>query len=247
MISKQQAKYVKSLKLKKYRKNASAFTVEGVKNVLELLQSDYQLLNLFVTEKFLATYGNLMNPATPFIVCHQQDLEDLGSFETNEYALAVAAMKPQPTSLPNESLMLALDGINDPGNLGTIIRIADWYGLSQIVASHETADFYNPKVINASMGSFTRVSVNYMDLKDFFESNHGCTVYGAYLDGGDIHTIQFNSPAVIVMGNESQGISMEISQYIKHKITIPRIGKAESLNVAVSAAVICDNFFRLKN
>jgi RNA methyltransferase, TrmH family len=247
MISKQQAKYVKSLKLKKYRKNASAFTVEGAKNVIELLQSDYELLHLFVTEKFLSTYGNLMNPATPFIVCRQQELEDLGSFDTNEYALAVAAMKPEATSLPNEPLLLVLDGINDPGNLGTILRIADWYGLSKIVASHETADFYNPKVITASMGSFTRVSVNYMDLKDFFASNHGRTAYGAYLDGSDIHTVQFNSPTAIVMGNESQGISMEISQFINHKITIPRIGKAESLNVAVSAAIMCDNFFRLKN
>ncbi|MDZ7607440.1 MAG: RNA methyltransferase [Cyclobacteriaceae bacterium] len=247
MISKQQAKYVKSLKLKKYRKNASAFIVEGAKNVLELLQSDFELLHLFVTEKFLTSYGNLMNPAIPFIVCRQQDLEELGSFETNEYALAVAAMKPYSTTIKKEPLVLALDGINDPGNLGTIIRIADWYGISQIVASHETADFYNPKVINASMGSFTRVSVSYMDLKDFFASNHGCTVYGAYLDGTDIHKVQFVSPAVIVMGNESQGISMEISQFINHKITIGRIGKAESLNVAVSTAIICDNFFRLKN
>ncbi len=247
MISKQQAKYVKSLKLKKYRKNASAFTVEGAKNVIELLQSDYEILHLFVTEKFLAMYGNLMNPTATFIVCRQQDLEELGSFETNEYAMAVAAMKPQQTALKNDPLVLVLDNINDPGNLGTIIRIADWYGINQIVASYETADFYNPKVINASMGSFTRVSVNYRDLTDFFASNHGRKVYGAYLDGSDIHTVQFNSPAVIVMGNESQGISMEISQFIDHKITIPRIGKAESLNVAVSTAIICDNFFRLKN
>jgi len=247
MISKQQTKYVKSLKLKKYRKNASAFTVEGAKNVIELLKSDFELLQLFVTEKFLAMYGNLIDPANTFTVCRQQELEELGSFETNEYALAVAAIKPQPTSLNIEPLVLALDSISDPGNLGTIIRIADWYGISQIVASHETADFYNPKVINASMGSFTRVSVNYMDLKDFLASNHGLTVYGAYLGGSDIHTAQFNSPAMIVLGNESQGISMEISQFINHKITIPRIGKAESLNVAVSTAIICDNFFRLKN
>ena len=246
MISKQLAKYVKSLKLKKYRKNASAFTVEGAKNVIELLKSDYKLLQLFVTEKFINQYGNILNSSTDYIICSQKELEQLGNFETNEYALAVAAMKLQAASYENEPLTLMLDGISDPGNLGTIVRIADWYGIKQIFASHETADFYNPKVINASMGSFTRVSVNYMDLKNFLLSYPGYNVYGAYLEGTDIHTIKFSTPAIIVLGNESMGIRMELSQLIHHKITIPRIGLAESLNVAISTAIICDNFSRLK-
>ncbi len=244
MISKQLTKFVNSLKLKKYRKKASAFIVEGAKNVNELLQSDYKLLHLFVTEKYFDAHGDLLRSPKEVIICSQAELEQLGSFETNEYALAVAAMKPQVAIANETRLILALDGISDPGNLGTIIRIADWYGIDQIIASPETADFYNPKVINSSMGSFTRVAVYYVDLKSFFTNDGRYTIYGACLDGVDIHRQQFLSPAIILLGNESQGISPVLLPFVHQKITIPRIGRAESLNVAVSAAIICDNFFR---
>jgi len=244
MISKQLTKFVNSLKLKKYRKKAAAFLIEGAKNVNELLESDYKLLHLFVTEKYLASHGHLLGSGRDVTICSQAELEQLGSFETNEYALAVAAMKPQSEVSFSAPLILALDGISDPGNLGTIIRIADWYGIAEIVASPETADFYNPKVINASMGSFTRVNIHYMDLLSFFAKKGSGTVYGAVLDGKDILRQQFNSPAIILLGNESQGISPVFLPCLDHKITIPRIGRAESLNVAVSAAIICDNYFR---
>jgi TrmH family RNA methyltransferase len=244
MISKQQVKFVNSLKIKKYRNQASAFLVEGAKNVNELLQSDFEILHLFVTEKYLESHGNLTGSRNGLVTCSQAELEQLGSFRTNEYALAVAAMKPPREVRPAASLMLALDGVSDPGNLGTIIRIADWYGIGQIIASPETADFYNPKVINSSMGSFARVEVSYLDLKSFFSENKNLTVYGACLDGEDVHKQQFRSPAVVLLGNESQGISVELLPYLDQRITIPRFGRAESLNVAVSAAIICDNYFR---
>jgi TrmH family RNA methyltransferase len=244
MISKQQVKFVNSLKIKKYRSQASAFLVEGAKNVNELLQSDFEILHLFVTEKYLDSHGDLTGSRNGLVTCSQAELEQLGSFRTNEYALAVAAMKPPREALPAASLMLALDGISDPGNLGTIIRIADWYGIDQIIASHGTADFYNPKVINSSMGSFARVEVSYLDLGSFFNKNSTSTVYGACLDGEDVHKQRFKSPVVVLLGNESQGISAELLPYLDCRITIPRVGRAESLNVAVSAAIICDNYFR---
>ncbi len=244
MISKSQAKFVKSLKLKKYRKKASSFLVEGAKNVLELLDSDFEVRQLFVTEKFLKKYGDRLHEKTAFYVCSEKELSSLGTFTTNEYALAVAGMCEKRCDIHEGKLIIALDNISDPGNMGTIIRIADWYGISVIVASPGSADFYNPKVISATMGSFTRVCVQYMDLGQFFMENRGRRVYGAVLDGKNINKTELTSPAVLLMGSESEGIRKSLQSHIHEKITIPRLGRAESLNVAVSTAIICDHFYR---
>lgn len=244
MISKQQVKYVKSLKLKKYRKKASTFLVEGAKNVCELLDSDYDVQSLFVTEKFLDEFPHQRISEIEYTVCNEKELNDLGTFKTNEYALAVAKMKSPPLDILSDDLILALDDVSDPGNLGTIIRIADWFGIKSIMASTDTADFYNPKVINSSMGSFTRVDVHYTELQDFLNLNATHKVYGALLNGEDIHNVKIDKPAILLMGNESNGIRNSLLKMIDKKITIPRIGRAESLNVAVSTAIICDNFFR---
>jgi len=244
MISKQEVKFVKSLKLKKYRKKAASFLVEGAKNVNELLLSDYEIKNLYVTEKFLTEYPQPLISKYNYVVCHEKNLVDIGTFKTNEYALAVAKMHAAPLNISNDKLVLALDDVSDPGNLGTIIRIADWYGVKSIVASLESADFYNPKVINASMGSFTRVNVHYLDLQDFFKANESHRVYGAVLNGENIHSVEFDKPAILLLGNESNGINSSLIKQLDKKITIPRFGAAESLNVAVSTAIICDNFFR---
>ena len=244
MISKQQTKYVKSLKLKKYRKKAELFLVEGAKNVIELLSSDFEIQCLFVTEKFMTEFPNLRISELDYAICTEKELVDLGTFQTNEYALAIAKMKSINFDISNDDLVLALDDVSDPGNLGTIIRIADWFGLKTIIAGMDSADFYNPKVINASMGSFTRVNVHSMDLESFFRSNTECKIYGAMLDGEDVHDIHIDKPAILLMGNESKGISTSLCNYIDKKITIPKIGGAESLNVAVSTAIICDNIFR---
>jgi TrmH family RNA methyltransferase len=244
MISKQLAKFVKSLKLKKYRQKASVFVVEGAKNVSELLFSDYEVQHLFITEKYLHEYKKSLGANDQYTICSEKELVAMGTFQSNEYALAVARTRPIGINVNNEKLILALDDVQDPGNLGTIVRIADWYGIKNIVASPGTADFYNPKVINASMGSFTRVNVLYHDLSDFFGSNPDHTVYGAFLDGKDVHGITPDFPAIILMGSESSGINDQLSPFIHEKITIPRVGHAESLNVAVSTAIICDNLLR---
>lgn len=244
MISKQQAKFVKSLKLKKYRDKASAFVVEGGKNVSELLKSDFTTRLLFVTEKFISEYGIPENQSRNITVCSEKDLVSMGTFQSNEYALAVADMKRPGMGFSTTPLVLALDNIQDPGNLGTIIRIADWYGLPHIVASEFTADVFSPKVINASMGSFTRVQVYYTNLEFFIKNNSAMKVYGTFLSGENVHNLNPEFPAMIVLGNESSGISEALAGLVNHRITIPGSGNAESLNVAVSAAIICDNFIR---
>jgi TrmH family RNA methyltransferase len=244
MISKQLAKFVKSLKLKKYRQKASAFVVEGAKNVSELLSSDFEVQHLFITKKYLQEYEKTVGFARPFTLCTEKDLIALGTFQSNGYALAVAGIKPNELNPKDEKLILALDEVQDPGNLGTIMRIADWYGIKSIVASPGTADVYNPKVINASMGSFTRVNVLYSDLSDFFVHNRDFKIYGTFLNGKDVHHVKPDLPAIILMGSESTGISDQMLPFVHEKITIPRLGRAESLNVAVSAAIICDNFLR---
>ncbi len=244
MISKQLAKFVKSLKLKKYRNKASAFVVEGAKNVSEVLNSKFEIQHLFITEKYLREFGTSIPSTLSFTFCTEKELINLGTFQSNEYALAVVKMYQTAISLESDKIILALDDISDPGNLGTIIRIADWYGIKNIVASQETADFYNPKVISASMGSFTRVNITYTDMALFFNKHPLFRVYGAFLEGNSIHRFTPQFPAAILLGSESNGIRPDLYSFCHEKITIPRFGHAESLNVAVSAAVICDNLLR---
>jgi len=245
MISKQVAKFVKSLKLKKYRTKASAFLVEGAKNVSELLASDFEIKHLFITDRFLHEYGKHLPNQSEYTLCSEKELINLGTFKSNQYALAVAHFRPIESYDQGQKIMLALDEVQDPGNLGTIIRIADWYGIKTIIASPGTADVYNPKVINSSMGSFTRVGVIYMALESFFSSlSSVSTVYGALLQGNNVHDIKPNFPAVVLMGSESTGIGKNLIPHINEKITIPRFGDAESLNVAISTAIICDNLLR---
>lgn len=218
--------------------------VEGAKNVNELLNSNYEIHSLFATEKYLDEFPHQRISEIDCTRCNERELNDLGTFKNNEYALAVARMKSEPFNALSDDLILALDDVSDPGNLGTIIRIADWFGVKTIIASLDTADFYNPKVINSSMGSFTRVDVHYMELYNFFNLNTTHKVYGALLNGENIHQVKIDKPAILLMGNESVGIRTSLLEKVDKKITIPRIGGAESLNVAVSTAIICDNFFR---
>jgi TrmH family RNA methyltransferase len=146
-------------------------------------------------------------------------------------------------ALAEHEIALILDDIRDPGNLGTIIRTADWYGIRHIIASEDTADVYNPKVISATMGSFCRTSISYTSLPAYLEGI-GRPVYGAFLEGEDIHKVKFQPEAMIVIGNESRGISPEVERLIRHRITIPRIGGAESLNAAIATAIFLDNLRR---
>ncbi len=244
MLSKANAKYVKSLQVKKYRKQEQCFVVEGAKSVQELLRSDLDVLKVFATPRLISELGTNIKAAV--IEVTESQLSALGEFQTNNTCLAVARMRENvfPTIGPSE-FALVLDNIRDPGNLGTIIRIADWYGITKMIASTETADFYSPKVISATMGSFTRVRAFYTDLVDFLKRWDG-TVFGAFLDGKSVHDADFGTGGLIVIGNESHGISAELLPFVTDKITIPRFGGAESLNAAVATAVICDNIRRAK-
>jgi TrmH family RNA methyltransferase len=244
MLSKAKAKYIKSLQVKKYRKQEQSFVVEGEKGVLELLASDYTTITVCATKDFLKLHSeSIRGGSTEVIEVSPADLEAMGSVETNDAVLAVARTKANSRPLiGNSEYTLVLDDIRDPGNLGTIIRTADWYGVKTIIASEETADFYNPKVIRSTMGSFCRVSVFYTSLKDFLVGVK-VPVYGTFLNGSDVHTMKF-TPGLIVIGNESNGISHDVEKLISQKITIPKFGHAESLNASMAAGIILDNLRR---
>lgn len=245
MLSKARVKYIKSLQIKKYRKQEQRFVVEGEKGIVELLQSDFITELLVVTEAFKLKHAALLkNFPGEIALVKPADLKGLGEVKTNEMALAVVLMKDNKPFTPlGNKWTLVLDNIRDPGNLGTIMRIADWYGIQGIIASTGTADMYNSKVIQASMGSFTRVPVWYTFLPEFLQRQK-VPVLGAFLEGENIHHFQAPSGGLVVVGNESTGISAEVAQCIKQRVTIPRFGRAESLNAAVAAAVLCDNLLR---
>jgi TrmH family RNA methyltransferase len=246
MLSKNTVKFIKSLHQKKYRVESGKFFVEGEKSVLEVLQSDFVVEMLVVTEEFELRHSNILSSFRgQLIQATQNQLEDLGQFQSNDSALAVVQMKKNAPFVPEgEPLILALDDVRDPGNLGTIIRLADWYGISKLVFSKQTAEFYNPKVIQSTMGSFTRVKFFYTDLPSIFEE-WKLPVYGAFLGGESIHDLETPSPGILLMGNESKGISSGLERYVSKKVTIPGFGHAESLNVAIATAILCDNFKRL--
>jgi TrmH family RNA methyltransferase len=239
MLSKAKIKFVKSLQIKKYRKQEQCFVVEGAKSVQELLNSDFEIVSVLGTWEFLS--GTNLKRVHDVIEVTANELEEIGDFQSNDSALAVARMKEnQPFKVVSGEFAVALDDIRDPGNLGTIIRTADWYGITKIIASEETADFYNPKVIHSTMGSFTRIQIFYTDLGKYLkEQPH--RVFGAYLHGTDVHEVDFGNQGIILIGNESRGISPVLETMVSDRITIPRFGAAESLNAAIATAIICDN------
>lgn len=244
MISKQQQKYVQSLHNKKYRTEYGKFLVEGEKGILEILNSDFEIENIFCTEIFkdkIADKSKFKN----IVVCKESEIESISTFKTNQTGVAVVNQRKEST-IPqsiNNQVFLMLDGIKDPGNFGTIIRLADWYGIEQVYCSIDTVEFYNPKVIAATMGSFIRVNAHYVGLENFIKTLE-IPVYGAFLGGKNIHHFSFEKPFGLVIGSESQGVSTEIEKIITEKITIPRIGSAESLNAGVATGIILDNIFR---
>jgi TrmH family RNA methyltransferase len=251
MLSKNRSKYINSLKIKKFRQNHQAFIVEGAKSVLELLSSDFEVEFVLVTPEFQQKYSTILSQhKTTYETVTVKELEGLGSFQTNDSCLAVARCKENDFLRADDGeFVLVLDDIRDPGNLGTIIRVADWYGIGKIICSPDTTDFYNPKVIAASKGSFTRTHVFYTELPAFFQNEAGNRmVAGAFLGGDSLHSFHFpTTGGYLVLGNESNGISDEVGKYVTNKVTIPRTGQAESLNVGIATAVILDNLRRTEN
>lgn len=246
MVSKAKIKYFKSLQVKKYRKQEQSFVVEGAKSVQELFKSSFEIAWVAGTVNFLHAHASdLSRKKIEVIEVSPNELSQLGTFQTNEAAIAVAKMKDNLMPDLQNEFCLVLDDLRDPGNVGTIIRTADWYGIRNIIASEETADFYNPKTISATMGSFCRVNVFYTNLSEFFSQNK-LPVFGAFMNGADIHQVDFDKSGLIVIGNESNGISEQVSTFVQQRITIPRIGDAESLNAGIATGIILDTIFRSK-
>lgn len=246
MLSKNTVKFIKSLHQKKYRTENGQFFVEGEKSVLEVLHSDFLIELLLVTESFGKKHSEVLKSYSgQLIQVTQNQLEQLGQYQSNDSALAVVNMKANTAFEPKTSdLIIALDDVRDPGNLGTIIRVADWYGINKLVFSSQTAEFYNPKVIQATMGSFTRIQFFYGNLEEVLD-RWNLPVYGAFLNGSNIHQMAKPEPGILLMGNEANGISAELEKKVTQKVTIPGFGQAESLNVAIATAILCDNFKRL--
>ncbi|MDX1902602.1 MAG: RNA methyltransferase [Thermonemataceae bacterium] len=233
------------MQYKKYRKEENLFLVEGVKSVLELIKSDFTIKKIFYTEIFEKKYTIPTSISSEMVSI--EDLKGISFLENNQEVLAVVEQKSNKELVDySNELLIALDNLQDPGNLGTIIRVADWYGIKKVICSRETVDFYNPKVIAASMGSFMRVEVFYADLNFFLKNafEKGEDIYGTLLNGDNIYKTPLRKKGIVVMGNEAKGISEELLPYITQKITIPRVGGAESLNVGIATAVVIDNFFR---
>ncbi|MFN3404142.1 MAG: RNA methyltransferase [Cytophagaceae bacterium] len=247
MISNAQIKLVKALQIKKYRNTHQMFPVEGAKNIQEILKSDYKIAEAYLTESFAGKASpQLDNKGIKYEIVTEKDLERMGSFQSNNAGLLLVEMKANELLLNENELVLVLDDLRDPGNLGTLIRICDWYGIRKILCSENTAEMYNPKVIAASMGSFSRVKIYYCDLMEYFKKyKKDLPVYGAFLEGDSLYETHFDTAAFIVLGNESHGISSELVKLVSKKITIPSYGKAESLNAAIAGAIIIDNVKRL--
>jgi len=214
MVSKNQIKLISSLQQKKYRVQEQLFVAEGIKCIMELLNASFEPVYLYATD----------------------------SVFPKQYQDRVTSVSPAELSNPRHEtgLIIALDDVRDPGNLGTIIRLCDWFGVAQLYCSAETVDVYNPKVIQATMGSIARVAVHYLDLPHFIATT-SLPVYGTFMDGKSIYESTLPASGVIVMGNEANGISAEISELISERIAIPKFGtlqQTESLNVATATAIV---------
>ena len=240
MVSKNQIKLIKSLQQKKYRLANELFIAEGVKVIQELLQSNFVLEHLFITENiFIAIPIEKKTQVT------EDDLKKISALSTASNCLAVFKI-PKDTKVATSGLIVALDDIRDPGNLGTIIRLCDWFGIHQIWCSKETVDVYNPKVIQATMGSIARVNVSYVDLNECI-SKSKLPVFGTFMDGENVYSQKLPAAGILVLGNEANGISMDLEKIISHRIAIPRFGdiqKTESLNVATATAIFLSEFKR---
>lgn len=245
MISKSQISFITSLQQKKIRKESGLFIVEGFKSIAEFIHSDYTTDTIFYTENVVPKLGNL-SQNIKLIEISPNELSKISALTSPQHILALIKI-PEHRGLTTKTLKgsftLVLDGIQDPGNLGTIIRTADWFGMKNLVCSEDTVDAYNPKVVQATMGSLARVHVEYTNLADFL-NNSTVPVFGALLDGKPIYNTNFGDEGIVVLGNEGNGIRPEIIDRITYPVTIPRFGKAESLNVAISASIICSEIRR---
>jgi TrmH family RNA methyltransferase len=240
MLSKNQIKLITSLQQKKQRSANQLFFAEGVKVIQELVESNFELVHLYSTQN---DFEEVSQDKKTLI--SENELKKISALATQNSCLAVFRI-PIEKKIIESGLILALDSIRDPGNLGTILRLCDWFGITQLLCSKETVDIYNPKVVQATMGSIARVNVNYVDL-EFYISQTEQAVFGTFMDGNTIYKSDLPQEGIIIMGNEANGISPELEKLIKNRLTIPRFGtvqKTESLNVATATAIVLSEFRR---
>lgn len=249
MVSKNRIKAVQSLNLKKNRDESHLFVAEGPKVLNEMLNS-FHCCYLAGTEEWFCTHKDIQADAIDKV--SEQELQRLSMLRTPQQVLAIfekPKIKTIPPSKINKELILALDNIQDPGNLGTIIRLADWFGIENIVCSPNTTDIYGPKTIQATMGALAHINIIYYDLSAFFKTLEKNTpIYGTFLDGENIYQQELSPHGIIIMGNEGNGISSQLEKYINHRLYIPPYpanrNKVESLNVSIATAITCAEFRR---
>lgn len=233
-LSKAKQKWIRSLQQKKNRDLESLFVVEGEKSVLEGILALSSHLEILVTLESFASQIPSQFYSSTFTVT-TKELEQISDLKTPNKCLAVFR-RPETSLLPNV-LSIALDGIQDPGNMGTILRLADWFGVKQLICSKDTVDCYNSKVIQSSMGAIYRIPVHYVDLAGFLQ-NSPQQKFGAMLNGKNYKEVDYPQDAILIMGNEGKGVRPEIEALFDVPVTIPRFGEAESLNVATATAIL---------
>ena len=238
MISKNQIKFIKSLSLKKNRVKAQLFIAEGEKIVNELLNSNFEIENIYATKQFSAINRCQKSDIT---LITNDELFRISNLTSPNNVLAIVKIS-QKESEKSCGIKLVLDDVNDPGNLGTIIRMCDWFGVTQIICSKSTVDCYNPKVVQSAMGSLFRLDIKYLDLTTYF-AEIDTPIYGAYMNCVDVKEQELPKVLHLIMGNEANGISESISKYITNKVSVKNIGKnAESLNVAIASSILLHEF-----
>ena len=243
MLVKPKLKYIQTLGQKKFREQEGLFIAEGPKSVSELLASGNAKVKEVLALKDWIEENKKLLVKTAVTEISQIELERISQLTTPNKVLAIVHQFDNNTAGATKGkISLVLDSLQDPGNLGTIIRIADWFGVEQVICSHDTADVYNSKVVQATMGSIARVKVIYTDLSTWLAEQRGTQIYAAVLDGQDVTTMKKIKEGIFIFGNESKGISPELLKLVNIKLTIPKKGKAESLNVAVAVGVILSHF-----
>lgn len=240
MLSKSRITLITSLKQKKYRLQHQLFVVEGIKTIKEFLNSSYELEHLYAIERFTEVSDNIQT------VVSDTELKKVSFLKNTNSALAVFKIQPVK-EIDDSKLLVGLDNVRDPGNLGTIIRLCDWFGVTDLICNSETVDCYNPKVVQATMGSLTRVNVTYLNLEKYI-SKQNIPVFGTFMEGDNLYLTDVDpTSGIVVLGNEANGVSEQIEKLVTQKITIPKFGavqKTESLNVAMATSIILSEFKR---
>ena len=254
MISRQKIEFIRSLAYKKDREKAGCFIAEGEKLVFDLLKTNLNMLEIYCTSEGISTCESTTKAKYSIQISHRE-MERISAFKNPSSILALFKI-PEVEKVTADTFLginIVLDGIQDPGNLGTIVRLADWFGISSIFCSHECADLYNPKCVQSTMGALARVQVHYVDLIELLKraADHHVPVYGTFMEGEDLFNTELPVQALVLLGSEGKGISPELTPFLTKKISIPAYPaghrELESLNVAVSASIVCAEFRRRRN